>query len=58
MLAISEEEDIPTAAETVNALTDGTAEYYDINGHRLNSLQKGVNIVKFSNGSTKKVIIK
>jgi hypothetical protein len=31
---------------------------YSINGIRLNSLQKGLNIIKMSNGTTKKVILK
>ena len=36
---------------------DGKAEYYDLQGHRLQDLQKGVNIVK-RGGKTMKVIIK
>ena len=36
---------------------DSKAEYYDIQGHRLQDLQKGVNIVK-RGGKTMKVIIK
>lgn len=31
---------------------------YDLNGHRLNGLQKGVNIVRYSNGKTAKVVKK
>lgn len=51
------DEDV-TAVETLNAITEGDAEYYDMNGRRINSLQKGVNIVKMSNGKTIKVNIK
>ena len=47
-----------TAVETINAITEGAAEYYDINGRRFLQLQKGMNIVKMGNGQTKKVIIK
>ena len=36
---------------------DSKAEYYDLQGHRLQDLQKGVNIVK-RGGKTMKVIIK
>ena len=36
---------------------DGKAEYYDLQGHRLQDLQKGVNIVK-RGGKTIKVVIK
>ena len=57
-IRIADEDDDVTAVETLNAITDGTAEYYDMNGRRINSLQKGVNIVKYGNGKTLKVNIK
>ncbi len=44
---------ISNAIDTLNA----AAEYYDLNGRRLNGLQKGLNIVKRGN-KTMKVIIK
>lgn len=47
-----------TAIGAVNALTEGTAKFYDLNGRQQNDLHKGVNIVKYGNGKTKKVIIK
>ncbi|MBQ0019416.1 MAG: hypothetical protein KBT39_02730 [Bacteroidales bacterium] len=47
-----------TAIEAITAIIEGEAEYYDINGHRINSLQKGVNIIRYSDGKTKKVVIK
>ena len=31
---------------------------YSINGQRLNSLQKGVNILRYSDGTVRKVVIK
>jgi len=34
------------------------AEYYTVGGARLNAPQKGMNIVKFANGTVKKIIIK
>ena len=34
------------------------AEYYTVGGARLNAPQKGLNIVKFANGTVKKIIIK
>ena len=47
-----------TAIEELNeAMNDGKAEYYNLQGHRLNNLQKGVNIIKRGN-KTIKVIIK
>ena len=56
-LSISIDEEV-TAINALNAITEGTAECYDMNGRKLNGLQKGVNIVKMSNGKTQKVIIK
>lgn len=49
--------DSTTAIDNLNALADSKAEYYNMQGHRLNNLQKGINIVK-RNGKTMKVIIK
>jgi hypothetical protein len=34
-----------TGVEAVKALTEGNAEIYDLNGRKLNKLQKGINIV-------------
>ncbi len=57
-LAISVADEDATGAAALNAITSGTAEYYDMNGRKLDSLQQGVNIVKYGNGVTKKIIIK
>ena len=46
-----------TAIEQVESTADSKAEYFDLQGHRLQNLQKGVNIVK-RGGKTMKVIIK
>ena len=46
-----------TAIEQLESTTDSKAEYYDLQGRRLQNLQKGVNIVK-RGGKTMKVIIK
>lgn len=45
-----------TAIDVLNAADDGEAEIYDLNGHRLPDLQKGVNIVKRGNKTTKVII--
>ena len=48
-----------TGINGVETLTDGAVEsIYTINGTRVNSLQKGLNIVKMSNGKTQKVLVK
>ena len=46
-----------TAIDNLNSNADEKAEYYDLQGHRLNGPQKGINIVKRGN-KTMKVIIK
>ncbi len=46
-----------TAIEQLETIADSKAEYYDLQGRRLQDLQKGINIVK-RGGKTMKVIIK
>ena len=46
-----------TAIEQLESTADSKAEYYDLQGRRLQNLQKGINIVK-RGGKTMKVIIK
>ena len=46
-----------TAIDSLNAIDNDKAEYYDLQGNRLNEPQKGINIVK-RGGKTMKVIIK
>ena len=56
MLSLSIGDDDTTAIDVLNAAEDGEAEIYDLNGHRLPDLQKGVNIVKRGNKTTKVII--
>ena len=49
--------DSTTAIDSLNAIDNDKAEYYDLQGKRLNEPQKGINIVKRGN-KTMKVIIK
>ena len=46
-----------TAIDSLNTIANDKAEYYDLQGKRLNEPQKGINIVK-RGGKTMKVIIK
>ena len=55
-IAIDDENET-TAVDAIEALTEDTAEIYDLQGRRLNSLQKGLNIVKTGN-VTRKVMVK
>ena len=57
MFSIGFDNDGTTAIDTINTIANDKAEYYDLQGKRLNEPQKGINIVK-RNGKTMKVIIK
>ena len=57
MFSIGFDNDGTTAIDNLNAIADDKAEYYDLQGKRLNEPQKGINIVKRGN-KTMKVIIK
>ena len=57
MFSIGFDDDSTTAIDTLNAIANDKAEYYDLQGKRLNEPQKGINIVK-RGGKTMKVIIK
>ena len=50
-------DDSITTIDTINTIANDKAEYYDLQGKRLNEPQKGINIVK-RGGKTMKVIIK
>ena len=47
-----------TGIEGVKTSSTATEEYYTLDGKRLKAPQKGVNIIRMSDGTTKKVIIK
>ena len=57
MFSIGFDNDGTTAIDTINTIANDKAEYYDLQGKRLNEPQKGINIVK-RGGKTMKVIIK
>ena len=57
MFSIGFDDDSTTAIDTLNTIANDKAEYFDLQGKRLNEPQKGINIVK-RNGKTMKVIIK
>ena len=56
MFSLSIGGDDTTAIDVLNAADNSEAEIYDLNGHRLPDLQKGVNIVKRGNKTTKVII--
>ena len=50
-------EDETTSIDALRALTEGTAETFDMHGRRTGGLQKGLNIIRV-NGTAKKVLVK
>ena len=57
MFSIGFDDNSTTAIDSLNTIANDKAEYYDLQGKRLNEPQKGINIVKRGN-KTMKVIIK
>ena len=57
MFSIGFDDNSTTAIDSLNTIANDKAEYYDLQGKRLNEPQKGINIVK-RGGKTMKVIIK
>lgn len=54
---LCEEDGETTGVNTVETTgSDVVVGIYDLNGHKLNALTKGINLVKYADGSTKKVI--
>ena len=60
--SIARENELATGIEEITNATANRkatpAAIYSINGTRLSAMQRGINIVKMSNGETKKVIVK
>lgn len=42
----------------VTGNVEGNTKVYDVSGNQINKIQKGMNIIKMSNGTTKKVFVK
>ena len=41
-----------------DSFTEGEYEIYSLDGKKLTDLQKGVNIIRYPNGKTKKVMVR
>ena len=49
----------PTSMERLNAVTsEGEGVIYDLNGRKLSAPQKGINIIRMSDGMSRKVLVK
>ena len=56
---VEEAMDVVDAIESLTpALSKGEGEIYDLNGRKLSSPQKGINIIRMSDGSSRKVLIR
>lgn len=51
-------EDIASGIENPEISMNSSFEIYTIDGMKINTLQKGINIIKMSDGTTRKVVIK
>ena len=49
---------IMTGIELTQGSAEGKKDVYDTNGRRLQSAQRGINIIRYSDGSTRKVLMK
>lgn len=58
IVALTDEDPKPTSIESVNSSIKTAERYYTIDGKQITSLQRGLNIVKMSDGTTRKVIVK
>lgn len=57
-LNINFEEEEVSSIEAIDALTSGKAEFYDLQGRERSELQSGLNVLRYGNGKSVKVIIK
>ena len=48
----------PTGVYSLPYDMEDNVKIYDVNGHRINGLQKGINIIKMSDGTIRKVLVK
>lgn len=44
--------------ESLEVSQDDIATIYNLNGHRINSLQRGINIIRMNDGTVRKVVVK
>ena len=51
-------ENIETNIKNIDIPVDVEANIYTINGMKVSHLQKGINIVKFADGTVQKVLVK
>ena len=58
IVALTDSDPKPTAIATVTMVDDNNIKYYTIDGKSISKPQKGINILKYSDGTTKKVVIR
>ena len=51
------EEDL-TGIEEIEMKSQDVAAYYDLNGQRITQLQRGINIVHYKDGTSRKILVK
>ena len=58
ILALTDDDPKPTGIESVNNSIKTAERYYTIDGKQLSTPQRGMNIIKMSDGTTRKAIVK
>ena len=58
IVALTDADPKPTGIESVNSSIKTAVRYYTIDGKLLSTPQRGLNIVKMSDGTMRKVIVK
>lgn len=48
----------PTINKTCDVVVDDTLYLYNVKGIRINTMQKGINLVRMSDNTVKKVLVK
>ena len=51
-------DDVITGVSLTPALSEGEGDWYDLSGRKIDKPQKGVNIIRYSDGTSKKVLVK
>ena len=58
IVALTDDDPKPTGIQSVNSNVIPVEHYYSLDGKQTTIPQRGLNIIRMSNGTTKKVVVK
>lgn len=58
IVALKDDDPKPTGIKNINQNTIIGQHYYSLDGKRINQPQRGLNIIKMNDGTTRKVVVK